>query len=43
VEWKNSELFGGEKRGGKIYMKALQKLLKEQKMLNLGLVCMQLL
>lgn len=28
MEWKNSELFGGEKTGGKIYIKALQKLLK---------------
>lgn len=28
MEWKNSELFGGEKRGGKIYIKALQKQLK---------------
>lgn len=28
MEWKNSELFGGEKTEGKIYIKALQKLLK---------------
>lgn len=28
MEWKNSELFGGEKRGGKIYIKAPQELLK---------------
>lgn len=28
MEWKNSELFGDEKRGGKIYVKALRRLLK---------------
>lgn len=39
---KNSELFGGEKRGGMIYIKALRNLLKDQKRVNPGLVCMWL-
>lgn len=37
MEWKNSEfLGGGEKRGGKIYIKALQKLLEEENTFNPG-------
>lgn len=37
MEWKNSEFFGGgEKRGGKIYIKALQKLLEEENTFNPG-------